>query len=132
MTRFKKIISTVLGLALVPATMANAATEYATVSRSSSDTQTYSGGGISLKNYYDYGTWLPGDDAYISATVSSGSDPYAYIYYKPYNNSGSWTSKGGSGTESVYANPSGVDYLQGGSYALSKSGSTGIQLKVVD
>lgn len=101
------------------------------VSRTSSDTQTYKSGSISLENFYDYGTVLPGDDAYIQAKVISGSSPYAYIYYKPYG-SGSWKHKGGASHTIAYDNPSGVDYLQGGSYAESKSGTVGIKLSVVD
>lgn len=134
MTKFKRIVSAVLSLAFVPATMVSASTAStitASVSRTESDKQTYTENKVSLMNFYDYGTWLIGDDAYISATVKTGSNPYAYIYYKPYG-SGSWSYKGGSGYTSVYANPSGCDYLQSGSYALSKSGSAGIRLNVTN
>ena len=101
------------------------------VSRTDTKTQEYSDSDVHLKNFYDFGTWMPLDDAKISADAYSSPNPYAYILYKPYG-SGTWSSQGGTGYTSVVENPSNVDYLQGGSYAISRSGSIGYKLLVVN
>ncbi len=134
MTTFKKILAAALGMAIVPAVIVSADDNenihYEKISRTSSTKQDYQFNGISLENFYDYGTWWAYDDAYISAQVISGDLPYAYIYFKDYDSKGKWDSKGGEGYTFVNYNPYGVDYLQGGSFARSKSDNNGIQLTV--
>ena len=133
MKKSKIILTALLSVSMLAAMSVTSSAEdiKTEVSRTDTKTQEYSDSDVHLKNFYDFGTWLPNDDAKISADANSSPNPYAYIYYKPYG-TGSWTSQGGNGYTSVSANPSGVDYLQGGSYARSRSGSTGIKLLVVD
>ena len=107
-----------------------------TVSRTSTKTQTYSSGSIKLTNFYDYGTFLPNDDARLSASAVGSQTNQTQLHYKPYD-SGNWASVYGTTTSGSIAstkgvNVSGVDTLQGGSYALSTVYTGSITLNVVD
>lgn len=131
-----KKIATVLAVSAFSAILtitvfsANANTYNAYISCTKSDTQVHKTDPFDMKNFYDYGTSLPGDDAYIQAYASSTSNKYhlyVTIHYRDYVGAGAGTvggfktqsediCGGGSNLNSYYNQP-GVDFLQPTSYA---------------
>jgi hypothetical protein len=84
-----------------------------------------------LFSYYDYGTWLPGDDAYIEAHAAySGTFNIATINYN-YNGM-NYQKITSSSTQSAIASycSSGYDYMTG--YANASCGSQSSYLTVTD
>lgn len=78
---------------------------------------------------YDFGTWLPNDDAWLKAEVYGGSGKYSYCYAK--YSGGTATSKGSSSNNYyAIAEVSGIDKFNSGSYADAHNTSTHLRLNV--
>lgn len=78
---------------------------------------------------YDFGSWMPNDDAWLKAEVYSGSSKYSYCYAK--YSGGTATSKGSSSNNYyAIAEVSGVDYFNAGSYADAHNSTTHLKLSV--
>lgn len=84
-----------------------------------------------LKTEYDFGSWLPGDDAYLYTESKAKSNIYLKVYTRLKLNNGSYRidEKKGyhqlSGVRGYYAySGSDVDYATGNGYAIIYKGNT--------
>lgn len=137
MKRLKKIITFIAGTAALSAmaVTAFASTITQTVSCYKSDEQTYKSGGVEFNNFYDYGTFLPFDNARIYAkATTTGKKVTAYIYYAPFgsDNFKEYSESTSDKNKNAVAdyNPSGVDMLEPRSYALSQGDGVDMYLRV--
>lgn len=128
------LVSLATILAISSSVLATSITD--TVSRTAKKTQTYTSGTRIASNTYDYGTFLPNDDAYIMSSAQGSSNNKTYVLYSAYG-SGAWYAKSGPTTSGntksyVIGELSGVDYFEGGSYAKATIYSDTVTLTVVN
>lgn len=136
MKNLKKIITLIAGTAALSAmaVTASAGTITRTVSCYKSDEQTYQSGGVVLYNFYDYGTFLPFDNARIRAEASTtGKRAYTCVYFADFGSENFYyrTNSTSVKGELIYSDyTSGDDMLEPGSYAQAQADSDDLYLRV--